>query len=98
MNRVPGILYGPDPVSGQSGSKILLTVSSKDIMKEARIRGASLENKIFELVLPDETKHKVILRDFQVCSCKLFFVVSFVGHTNICDLYFSFRHGNASVD
>jgi hypothetical protein len=69
---VPGVIYGPSSVGKPNGPAIKVQIAMKDIQKQARLYGNSLENRFYELHLTDSnttTMHKVVLRQFQICSC-----------------------------
>ena len=60
---IPGVLYGVD--EDKNVIKIMVSVPQKDILRELRERGSSLENTLYELVLNDNSKHVVTARQIQ---------------------------------
>lgn len=60
---MPGVIYGVD--EDKNIVKILISVKENDLVVEMKKRGQSLENTLYEIHLPDETKHLVTPRQIQ---------------------------------
>lgn len=60
---IPGVLYGVD--ENRNVLKVNLLTNKKDILREFRTNGTSLENTLYELELDNDTKHVVTPRQIQ---------------------------------
>lgn len=67
-NLVPGVLYGA--VEEDSPVKVSLGVPMLELEAALRQYGRSVENTVFQLTLPDDTKRVVVPRQIQVHPCK----------------------------
>jgi ribosomal protein L25 (general stress protein Ctc) len=64
--KIPGVLYGVD--KDRNVVKVLIYTELKEIEREVRIRGAALENTIYDLVVEGNV-HKVIPRQIHFNPC-----------------------------
>lgn len=73
-NQIPGIIYGKDPakvgVPGAPQLRKSVSVDQRDVLREFRRLGASIENTLFEMVLDDGSKYEVTPRQLQVHPSK----------------------------
>jgi ribosomal protein L25 (general stress protein Ctc) len=73
-NQIPGIIYGKDPaklnVPGAPQLRRSVYVDQRDVLREFRRLGTSIENTLFEIVLDDGSSYEVTPRQLQVHPSK----------------------------